>query len=122
MTVAGDTHHWSRGCRFDVQRREGVWPDGLPVMDRARIVARPAAPRRARWPNPTIRCAGLSGSVVTYGRLPLLAAANADFHTAIRPSSRRFVSDGSGVLVAQGAAAEPGDGEGLGQVGLAQDG
>ena len=33
-----------------------------------------------------------------------------------------FASDASGVLVAQGAAVEPGDGEGLGQVGLAQDG
>jgi hypothetical protein len=47
---------------------------------------------------------------------------HADFRAAIQPSSRRVVSDGSGVLVAQGAAVEPGGGEGLGQVGLAQDG
>ena len=47
---------------------------------------------------------------------------SADFRAAIQPPSRRFASEASGVLVAQGAAVEPGDGEGLGQVGLAQDG
>jgi hypothetical protein len=39
---------------------------------------------------------------------------NADFRAAIQPPSHRFASDGSGVLVAQGAAVEPGGGEGLG--------
>jgi catechol 2,3-dioxygenase-like lactoylglutathione lyase family enzyme len=47
---------------------------------------------------------------------------SADFRAAIQPPSRRFASEASGVLVAQGAAVEPGGGEGLGQVGLAQDG
>ena len=50
------------------------------------------------------------------------SVSNADFRAAIQPPSRRFASEASGVLVAQGAAVEPGGGEGLGQVGLAQDG